>query len=456
MSGTQADIIVLGATGCTGRLITRYLAAHPQFTQGLFSFSVAARSQSKLHTLVQQLSLPPTINVVQVDITDDTDLEKAVRSAKVVINAVGPYWPSGLPVVRACAINGIHYLDLTGETHWIKEIIDRYDYIATKTGAIIVPSCGLESIPSDLSAFLGNKTLKSHGAYDVGLSTTAIAVSGGIPDGTWNTIMTLYEDVPKHQQRESMVDYALSPVVGRIRPRFQLFYHFSIPGERPTAGWFLPMQPINRALVQRTFGLLELQALDESNRSNTPMRLATKERYGPTFAYDEFLAMRSKTWGFFLMMSCVVGMALMTYITPIRWVVQKLIPKLASRPSDEDLQKGFLTAKNLTISTSTPPIRVKTVIKGNGDPGFLLSSIMISESALSLLLPPPSETASYLVKFVSTSLPAGLPALVRRGGVLTPATAFGDVLVTRLEETGRFVFESQIVGPVDQQQREND
>lgn len=121
------------------------------------------------------------------------------------------------------------------------------------------------------------------GAYDVGLSTTAIAVSGGIPDGTWNTIMTLYEDVPKHQQRESMVDYALSPgmfirspptntvradsslfwtVVGRIRPRFQLFYHFSIPGERPTAGWFLPMQPINRALVQRTFGLLELQALD--------------------------------------------------------------------------------------------------------------------------------------------------------------------------------------------------
>ena len=34
-----------------------------------------------------------------------------------------------------------------------------------KTGAIIVPSCGLDSIPSDFSAFLGNKTLKSHGAY---------------------------------------------------------------------------------------------------------------------------------------------------------------------------------------------------------------------------------------------------------------------------------------------------
>jgi short subunit dehydrogenase-like uncharacterized protein len=100
MSNTQTDIIVLGATGFTGQYTTRYLAAHPQFKQGLFSFSIAARSQSKLHTLVQQLSLPPTINTIQVDITDDADLEKLVRSAKVIINAIGPYWLWGSPVVR--------------------------------------------------------------------------------------------------------------------------------------------------------------------------------------------------------------------------------------------------------------------------------------------------------------------------------------------------------------------
>jgi short subunit dehydrogenase-like uncharacterized protein len=103
MSSTQTDIILLGATGFTGRLITRYLAAHPQFKQGLFSFSIAARSQSKLHTLVQQLSLPPTINTVQVDVTDYADLEKLVRSTKIVINAVGPYWRWGSPVVRCVA-----------------------------------------------------------------------------------------------------------------------------------------------------------------------------------------------------------------------------------------------------------------------------------------------------------------------------------------------------------------
>ena len=38
-----------------------------------------------------------------------------------------------------------------------------------------------------------------------------------------------------------------------------------------------------------------------------------------------------------------------------------------------------------------------------------------------------------------------LPALARRGGVLTPMSALGDVLIERLKETGRFRFTSQIV-----------
>jgi short subunit dehydrogenase-like uncharacterized protein len=38
-----------------------------------------------------------------------------------------------------------------------------------------------------------------------------------------------------------------------------------------------------------------------------------------------------------------------------------------------------------------------------------------------------------------------LPALARRGGVLTPMSALGDVLIERLKETGRFRFTSDIV-----------
>jgi Uncharacterized conserved protein len=52
---------------------------------------------------------------------------------------------------------------------------------------------------------------------------------------------------------------------------------------------------------------------------------------------------------------------------------------------------------------------------------------MIAECALSLLDP------------------RQLPAFAQKGGVLTPVTAFGDVIVERLRDSGRFEFESEVI-----------
>jgi short subunit dehydrogenase-like uncharacterized protein len=40
-----------------------------------------------------------------------------------------------------------------GESPWIKDIIDRYDAEADKKGILIVPSCGFDSVPSDLGVY---------------------------------------------------------------------------------------------------------------------------------------------------------------------------------------------------------------------------------------------------------------------------------------------------------------
>jgi hypothetical protein len=45
------------------------------------------------------------------------------------------------------------------------------------------------------------------------------------------------------------------------------------------------MEPTNKALVQRTFGLLELEARTSNSKE------AHLERYGPDFVYDEFMVM---------------------------------------------------------------------------------------------------------------------------------------------------------------------
>jgi len=94
----KSDILILGATGFTGKLITSYLSTHPQRSQ--FSLALGARSPPKLKALVEKLNLSNSVRLVQVDVTDQADVERAVRSTRVVINTVGPYWLWGTPVVR--------------------------------------------------------------------------------------------------------------------------------------------------------------------------------------------------------------------------------------------------------------------------------------------------------------------------------------------------------------------
>lgn len=101
----QSDILILGATGFTGRLITRYLAGHPQRSQ--FSISIGARSTQKLTTLVKELGLGSDVRLVQVDVTKYEEVERAVKNVKVVINTVGPYWRWGTPVVRCVGRGGV-------------------------------------------------------------------------------------------------------------------------------------------------------------------------------------------------------------------------------------------------------------------------------------------------------------------------------------------------------------
>lgn len=62
----------------------------------------------------------------------------------------------------------------------------------------------------------------------------------------------------------------------------------------------------------------------------------------------------------------------------------------------------------------------------------MISVVMIVESALAILLDK-----------------ASLPALANQGGILTPASALGEVLVRRLEATGRIQIESTVVRPGD-------
>lgn len=125
-SNPPTDILLLGATGFVGALCARYLAAHRDRSN--FTVSLAARSKSKLDKLIAKLELDTkTFNfkTVIVDVTDPDQVNQVVQGHSVVINTVGPYRWYGTPVVAACARHGVHYVDLTGETTWNKDIIKK-------------------------------------------------------------------------------------------------------------------------------------------------------------------------------------------------------------------------------------------------------------------------------------------------------------------------------------------
>ena len=140
------------------------------------------------------------------------------------------------------------------------------DYFATKTGAIIVPCCGFDSVPSDIAAYLANKTLKSigpstNGEYlDVDTSISAFSFRGGISGGTINSFMTSIEAVPDRVREDGSRPYVTSPFIGGPPLPLQFLYSLPIPGMKPLIGAFFIMGPGNTAVVQRSYGLRELQA----------------------------------------------------------------------------------------------------------------------------------------------------------------------------------------------------
>ena len=86
----------------------------------------------------------------------------------------------------------------------------RYDFMASKTNALIVPACGFGSIPPDLLVFVSNRYVKAVLGPEASIedSVTAYDVRGGFSGGTGETMMSQVEDVPWETLVGSGADYA--------------------------------------------------------------------------------------------------------------------------------------------------------------------------------------------------------------------------------------------------------
>jgi len=320
-----------------------------------------------------------------------------VRRTRVLLTTAGPFARFGTPLVDACVRFNTHYVDITGEGAWVAHLLASYHDRAAATGTRIVTGCGFDSVPSDLGAML----VARHVQQALGSPCVAVhgyfRMRGGVNGGTAATALHSAATQMKTRKDQARTD-GLAP---RPRRRPAALPHH----DAAISAWVGPfmMADINMRVVRRSARLFE----------------QWQEPYGPRFEYHEFARFNgplaaAKAWR----AAATLGvLGLMLRWPAGRALAARLAPSPGEGPSEAVMNAGWFRAEfgGFTEDGRT----VNGLVAGQGDPGNRSTVRMVCESALALAL---NE--------------ADLPGFPARGGILTPATALGDVLVGRLRSAG--------------------
>jgi len=405
----ELDVVVFGATGFAGRLVAGYLAGH---APGGVRIGLAGRSQRRLAEVRAGLGAAASAwPLLVADSADPVSLAALARASRVVLTTVGPYRARGLALVAACAEAGTDYADLTGEVLFIRDSIDRCHDAAAASGARIVHCCGFDSVPSDLGVLLLHLAARADGAGDL-LETVLVvrAIRGGLSGGTLASMMGQLDEVRASGECRRVVQdpYALSPDraaepgLGDERDLDRARYDAQL--RMWTGPWV--MAGINTRVVRR---------------SNALQGWA----YGRRFRYREVTGFGADPAAPMLAITASAGTKAAEAglaFGPSRALLRRLLPAPGRGPGEKTRRTGFF---RIQIQTRTSDgLRYLSTIEAQGDPGYAATSVMLGETGLCLAL----DTGQ----------------LPDRAGVLTPATAMGAALATRLRSAGHTLATQQI------------
>jgi short subunit dehydrogenase-like uncharacterized protein len=174
--GKPLDLVLLGATGFTGRQAVRALLRQRPDAH----WAVAGRDAAKLRALVDTM-VPKDARAPQIIVADTRhagSLRALARPAKVLFNLAGPYHATGDAVVAACIDGGTHYLDLTGETFWIQRLVREQHDAAQRARVKIIPCAGYEALPFDLATLWAAHQWRQHSGEPCAGVKIAVTITG--------------------------------------------------------------------------------------------------------------------------------------------------------------------------------------------------------------------------------------------------------------------------------------
>ena len=128
--------------------------------------SALEKIRDELLTLSKDYAGLPADECIPIIIADSGDLaslDAMNEKTLCVLTTAGPFDKYGCLLVQSCARQGTHYCDITGETDWVRKMVDQHDDLARQSGARIVSFCGHDCIPWDLLVLECSKHLRKKG-----------------------------------------------------------------------------------------------------------------------------------------------------------------------------------------------------------------------------------------------------------------------------------------------------
>ncbi|CAB3235856.1 unnamed protein product [Arctia plantaginis] len=160
----SVEIIVFGATGCTGKCTVLRLARLTTEKYLNISWAIAGRSKEKLLSLVKELSERgfniKELLTIECDINNEESIKTMSKMTKVVINCTAPKILLSSLIVKTCIETGTHYVDLSGEMYHILNLYRDYYKSAADANVLVIPSCGFTTMPVETGLIYLEKQFK--------------------------------------------------------------------------------------------------------------------------------------------------------------------------------------------------------------------------------------------------------------------------------------------------------
>lgn len=407
MTDKQYDIILFGVTGFTGKLAAEYLFKREDDYK--IKWAASARNATKAETILKDLSLRfgggreevPPPPVLEADLVCETSeqediLRDIVRQTKVVLTCSGPFEKYSQTLVKLCAELGVYYADITGESDFFRQTIEKHDKTAQESGAVIICHSGTDCIPCDLTVYEMHKFAKEKGYKLKEVMTyEELGESAALSGGTAKTA-TFQLSKDRTKAKTTIFDPLLTTVEGNksefatknISPKKDI----AIPEMkgRKAGPWVMSSVMVN--CVRRSNALLG---------------------YSKDLKYGDAIVKHDSYAGWFKDMS---SFGLLSAAVAVPSVFERFLPQPGEGPDRADMEKGFLklyawgTMVKEEEEDSDSELKLAAKFQFNKDTGYLYTAVMLVETGMVLL-----EKYGTL-----------------DGGCKTPASALGSDLTQRI------------------------